>query len=124
MMDQQTALGGRGTDLFGGIPVADFPRALDWYTRLFGVPPSFFPNDREAVWQIGERHWLYIIVDAGRAGRAIQTLMCDDLDGVIASIATRGLAYDDEERPAENVRKVMYHDPDGNEIGLGSVPKE
>lgn len=124
MPDDQVALGGKGTDLFGGIPVADFQRALDWYTRLFGATPNFFPNDREAVWMIADHRWLYIIVDKRRAGGAIQTIMCDAIDEVIAGIAERGLTFDDEERPAENVRKVIFHDPDGNEIGIGSIPSE
>jgi hypothetical protein len=124
MPDHQTALGGNGTHIFGGLAVSDFKRSLDWYTRLFGTPPTFFPNDREAVWMIAERLWLYIIVDEKRAGGAVQTIMCDDLDGVIGGIAGRGLDFRDEERPAKNTRKVMYYDPDGNEVGIGSIPSE
>ena len=124
MPSDQHALGGKGTHLFGGIPVSDFRRSLDWYTRLFGVPPTFFPNEREAVWMIADQRWLYIIVDAKRAGGAVQTIMCDGLDDVIAGIAARGLEFAGEERPAANTRKVMYNDPDGNEIGIGSVPSE
>jgi hypothetical protein len=122
MPDGQIALGGKGTHIFAGIPVADFQRSLDWYTRLFGTSPAFFPSDREAVWMIADSRWLYIIVDEKRAGGAVQTIMCDGLEDVVAGIAARGLAFSDEERPAENTRKVMYYDPDGNEIGIGSVP--
>jgi predicted enzyme related to lactoylglutathione lyase len=124
MSDSEKIFGGSGTDLFGGIPVADFQRALDWYSRFFGAPPSFVPNDREAVWMVAEYRWLYIIVDDARAGGAVQTIMSDDLEAVIAGIAERGLNFTDEERPAENVRKVMYIDPDGNEIGIGSILSE
>ena len=122
MQDQQSALEGKGTHIFGGIAVSDFQRSLAWYTLLFGTPPAFFPNDREAVWMIADQRWLYIIVDQRRAGGAVQTIMVDDLDDVIKEIAKRGLDFTDEERPAENTRKVMYHDPDGNEIGVGSIP--
>jgi catechol 2,3-dioxygenase-like lactoylglutathione lyase family enzyme len=124
MPDQQLALGGKGTDLFGGIPVADFQRSVAWYTRLFGAPPAFFPNDSEAVWMVAEHRWLYIIVDGKRAGGAVQTVMVDGLDDIITGIAERGLEYGDEERPADSVRKVMYYDPDGNEIGIGSIPSD
>lgn len=120
--DGQIPWGGRGTHLFGGIPVSDFRRSVEWYTRLFGASPAFYPNDREAVWMIAEARWLYIVVDEKRAGGAVQTIMCDGLEDVITGIAARGLAFDDEERPAANTRKVMYYDPDGNEIGIGSVP--
>ncbi len=36
-------------ELFAGISVADFESALNWYEKLFGSPPAFFPNDVEAV---------------------------------------------------------------------------
>jgi catechol 2,3-dioxygenase-like lactoylglutathione lyase family enzyme len=121
MTGDQRALRGRATNLFAGIPVSDFARALDWYTRLLGAPPAFFPNDHEAVWMLGEHQWLYIIVAEGRAGGAVQTVLCDGLDDILAEISVRGLVPDDEERPAEGTRKVMFHDPDGNEIGIGSV---
>ncbi|HZY50519.1 MAG TPA: VOC family protein [Devosia sp.] len=122
MPENPAALGGSATHLFGGIPVSNFQAALEWYTRLFGVPPAFFPNDREAVWALAEHRWLYIIVDEARAGGAIQTVMCANLDAVLTAIAARGLTFTDQERPGPGTRKVMFHDPDGNEIGLGSVP--
>jgi hypothetical protein len=40
--------------LFAGIPVTDYPTALAWYERLLGSPPSFFPHDTEAVWELAE----------------------------------------------------------------------
>lgn len=124
MVDYLKALGANGTDIFAGVAVSDFKSSLDWYTRLLGAPPAFFPNDREAVWMLREHLWLYIIVDHGRAGGGIQTIMCDDLESTIDAIEARGLSFDDEERPAHNVRKVMYRDPDGNEIGLGSIRQD
>ena len=39
-------------DLFAGISVSDLAKALTWYERLLGAPPTFFPNDVEAVWEI------------------------------------------------------------------------
>ena len=122
MADDQSILGGTGTEVFSGIPVSDFRAALDWYQRLFGAKPSFFPNETEAVWSIGAQRWVYIIVDAKRAGGAIQTIMCSDLEATIDQIAARGLTFSQEEIPGEGVRKVMYYDPDGNEIGLGRIP--
>lgn len=123
MSDQAIALNGRSGELFAGIPVSDFQRSLAWYERLLGAPPSFFPNDVEAVWALAEHRWLYIIVDAQRAGGAVQTIICTSgLEDLIEEIAARGLTWDNEELPAEGVRKVMYFDPDGNEIGLGRVP--
>jgi predicted enzyme related to lactoylglutathione lyase len=122
MADDQFILGGTGTDMFAGIPVSDFRTALDWYQRLFGAKPSFYPNETEAVWAIAEHRWIYIIVDIKRAGGAVQTIMSSDLEGQIEQIARRGLTWSQEEIPGEGVRKVMYYDPDGNEIGFGRIP--
>lgn len=124
MADHEGALGGRGTELFGGIPVSDFQASLAWYQRLLGSPPSFFPNDHEAVWAVGDHRWVYIIRAPERAGRSIQTIMCDNLEAVIAEIAARGIAFTKDETPAKDVRKVLYYDPDGNEIGIGRIPAE
>ncbi|QCI96239.1 VOC family protein [Novosphingobium sp. EMRT-2] len=124
MATDKKALGGRGTDLFAGIPVNDFKSSLEWYQQLFGAPPSFFPNDREAVWEIAQNRWVYIIVQPDRAGGSVQTIMLDDLEAQIEQIAERGIRFSKEETPAENVRKVMYYDPDGNELGLGRAPSE
>lgn len=124
MPEGPLVFGGRGTEMFAGIPVSDRATALDWYQRLFGCPPSFYPNDREAVWQIGDRRWAYIIVAPERAGGTIQTIMCDDLETVIDEISKRGLEFEKEETPDKDVRKVMYYDPDGNEIGIGRIPSE
>lgn len=120
MTDVQS-LGARSNELFAGLPVRDFQTALDWYQRFLGAPPSFLPNEREAVWALAEHRWLYIIVEPERAGGSIQTIICSDLEPLIEEIASRGITFSKEERPAEGVRKVMYYDPDGNEIGLGRV---
>lgn len=122
MPEQQPVFGGKGTHLFAGIPVTDLQASLAWYNRLFGSPPAFFPNDREAVWTLAEHRWFYIIVDPKRAGGTVLTVMVDGLDEVIGDISRRGLEFGHEERPADTVRKVMYYDPDGNEIGVGSIP--
>ena len=124
MPQDKSVFGGRGTEVFAGIPVSDFQVALEWYERLFGCAPSFYPNDREAVWTIADHRWIYIIVEPERAGGAIHTIMCDGLEGAIAEIAARGLHFNKEETPDARVRKVIYYDPDGNEIGVGRIPSE
>jgi hypothetical protein len=47
--------------LFAGIAVDDYAAALAWYERLLGSPPSFFPHDTEAVWELAEHRSLYIV---------------------------------------------------------------
>jgi len=42
------------TDLFARVRVRDIAGARDWYERLLGCEPAFFPNHFEAVWAVGE----------------------------------------------------------------------
>jgi catechol 2,3-dioxygenase-like lactoylglutathione lyase family enzyme len=109
-------------DLFAGMPVRDYATALAWYERLLGGPPSFLPNDVEAVWEIAEHRYLYIVLRADRAGCAVQTLFVDDLDSRVAAMAERGVQPAQRETYGNGVRKVTYRDPDGNEVGFGGPP--
>ncbi|MEU5765943.1 VOC family protein [Streptomyces asoensis] len=109
-------------DLFAGIPVNDYAAALDWYERLLGAPPAFLPDDAEAVWELDEHRYLYIELRPGRAGHAMHTLFVDDLDTRVAAVADRGLTPVHRETYSNGVRKVTYHDPDGNELAFGGAP--
>ncbi len=110
-------------DLFAGVPVSDLAAALKWYERLMGYPPSFFPNDTEAVWEVAEHRFVYIVQQPDHAGHAIQLLFVDDFDALIAQIADRGLKPTKEEVLSNGVRKTTYRDPDGNEISFGGAPR-
>jgi catechol 2,3-dioxygenase-like lactoylglutathione lyase family enzyme len=109
-------------DLFAGIPVNDYAAALAWYERLLGSPPTFLPNDIEAVWELAEHRSLYIEQRPERAGHAMHTIIVDDFDARLARIADRGLEPTELETYSNGVRKAIYRDPDGNEIGFGGVP--
>jgi catechol 2,3-dioxygenase-like lactoylglutathione lyase family enzyme len=111
-------------DLFAGIPVSDWAAALDWYERLLGAPPSFLPNDVEAVWDVADHGYVYIELKPGHAGHAMHTLFVDDLDARVAAIAGRGIEPTMRETYENGVRKVTYRDADGNEIGLGGGPAD
>ena len=111
-------------DLFAGVPVSDYQRALDWYERLLGSEPAFLPNATEAVWELAEHRYLYIEVLPERAGHAVHTVFVDDLDERVASISARGIEPALRETYYNGVRKVTYRDRDGNEIGFGGAPAE
>lgn len=108
--------------LFAGIPVRDFAAALQWYERLLGSPPSFLPNDIEAVWELAEHRSVFVEQRAEHAGHAMHTVWVDDLDAVVAEITGRGLDPALRETYDNGVRKVTYRDPEGNEIGFGGSP--
>ena len=45
----------------------------------------------------------------------------DDLDARLESIGARGIAPASQETYGNGVRKVIYRDPDDNEIGFGGA---
>jgi hypothetical protein len=108
--------------LFAGICVSDYEAALPWYERLLGSEPTFLAHATEAVWELAEHRFLFINEDAGRAGYALHTIFVDDLDTVVSEIARRGIETSDRETYSNGVRKAIYRDADGNEIGFGGEP--
>src|SRR5688572_19745341 len=109
-------------DLFAGIPVRDYAAAVAWYERLLGTPPSFLPNDVEAVWELADHRFVFIEVRPDHAGHAMHTVFVSDFDARLAGIAERGLTPAERETYANGVRKAIFRDPDGNEFGFGGGP--
>jgi catechol 2,3-dioxygenase-like lactoylglutathione lyase family enzyme len=109
--------------LFAGMRVRHFAEARKWYERLLGEP-SFFPHATEAVWTLAEGRSLAVAEDPERAGYCWVTIFVDDLDSRVAEIAGRGLEPADRLTYSNGVRKAVYRDPDGNELGFGGAPAE
>ena len=107
--------------LFAGLRVRDYHAARPWYDRLLGEP-TFFPNNTEAVWTLAEDRSVYVVEEPDGAGSSVVTIFVDDLDAHVAAIAARGLDPDERVTYANGVRKVLYRDPDGNELGFGGAP--
>ena len=97
-------------------------RGAAWYERLLGAPPSFLPNEIEAVWELAEHRYVFIEVRDEHAGHARHTVFVSDFDARIARIADRGLEPAEREIYDNGVRKATFRDPDGNEIGFGGAP--
>jgi hypothetical protein len=97
----------------------DYQAARSWYERLLGSEPAFFPHATEAVWELAEHRYLYIVEDQDAPGGAIVTILVDDLDALDAEIASRGIEPAERETYTNGVRKTIYRDADGNEIGFG-----
>ena len=108
-------------DLFAGLPVSDYERALGFYRQLLGSEPAFFPHDTEAVWELAAHRYVYVELLPDRAGHAMHTVFVDDLDRRVDDIRDRGIEPAAEERYDNGVRKVLYRDPDGNELGFGGA---
>src|SRR4051794_20102860 len=110
------------TYFFAGVPTAGYDAALPWYERLFGRPPDFSPKEGEGCWRVGEGGWVYLVQDERRAGRALLTVLVDDLDAQLAELAARGLDAGPVETIEGAVRRVRIEDPEGNSITFGEVP--
>ena len=111
-------------ELFAGMPVSDLDTAKGWYSKLLGAEPSFLPNDSEAVWTLEDQRHVYVVVDEQRAGGGHLTLFVTDLAERAEKIAEGGIEPTTDETYGNGVRKLEYHDPDGNQFGIGGGPAE
>jgi len=109
-------------DLFAGLRVRDLEISVHWYSALLGADESFRPNDNEAVWTIGDHSHVYVLVDPDNAGTGLVTLFADDFDTALATAARGGLEPTTVETYDNGVSKATFHDPDGNEVGIGGGP--
>jgi catechol 2,3-dioxygenase-like lactoylglutathione lyase family enzyme len=108
-------------ELFAEIHVRDFQAARAWYVRLLGEP-SFVAHATEEVWELAEHRSIAVEEQPEHAGHGAVTVLVDDLDAVIDAIVSRGIEPTARETYGNGVRKVIFHDPDGNEIGFGGGP--
>ncbi|MFW0794498.1 VOC family protein [Gordonia sp. CPCC 205515] len=106
-------------DIFAGVPVSSLPRAVDWFDRLLGDVESYHPNDIERIWTLIAHDHVYVVVAPDDAGHGRLTLFVDDLDGFLSSAAERNVVPESQETYKNGVRKAVFRDPDGNEIGVG-----
>jgi predicted enzyme related to lactoylglutathione lyase len=111
-------------DVFAGVAVSDYPRAVTWFEAFFGVPATFQAHETESVWTLSEHGHVYVVLDPDHAGHSKVTLFLDDLDEFVSAAAARGIDPETVETYDNGVRKTTFRDPDGNEVGLGGAPLE
>jgi len=107
--------------LFAGLRVRSFEAARPWYEQLLGEI-SFVPHATEAVWTVADDRSVFIVEDAEQPGRGTVTLFVDDLDEKLTEIRARGLEPAGVETYSNGVRKAVFRDADGNEVGFGGAP--
>ena len=78
------------------------------------------------MWELAEHRYLYIeeLPEHVGSGHALHSVFVDDLDERVESIGARGIEPASQETYGNGVRKVIYRDSDGNEIGFGGAPLE
>ena len=106
-------------DVFAGVGVTDFARAVDWYERLLGTPPTFEAHATEVVWSLADHGHLYVVQEPTHAGHALVTFFVHDLDAFVAAAAGRGVVEESREAYENGVTKVLFRDPDSNLVGVG-----
>jgi hypothetical protein len=111
-------------DLFAGARVSDYGLARPWYERLLGAEPAFIAHATEAVWQLGEHSFLFVLEDVESPGGALVTVFVDDLDELVEGIASRGIEPAERITYENGVRKAIYRDADGNEVSFGGAPAQ
>ena len=109
-------------NLYAGICVTDYVAARPWYERLLGSEPTFLAHETEAVWDLAEGRSIFVLENPERAGHALHTIFVDNLDSHVSEIASRGISPAERETYSNGVRKAIYRDADGNEIGFGDAP--
>jgi catechol 2,3-dioxygenase-like lactoylglutathione lyase family enzyme len=105
--------------VFAGVAVADYDSALAWYQRLLGRPPDVIVKEDEAMWQVTDTGWIYVVDDSDRVGKALLTMLVDDLDKLVAELSERGVATGTIDVVPRVVRKIVVTDPEGNRITFG-----
>jgi hypothetical protein len=70
------------------------------------------------MWQIRDGS-TYVVGDSSSAGKALLTLLVDDLEGYVAELGGRELAPGAIETVPGLYRKAVISDPEGNMISLG-----
>lgn len=114
------------------IPVTDQDRARDFYVGLLGLElvREFEMNPAMRWVQVrpvgGETSmtlvtWFPSMPAGSLAGLVLET---DDLDGEVARLRERGVAFDGEIRDQPWGRSIVMRDPDGNGIVLQSTRSE
>ena len=104
---------------FAGIAVADYDSALAWYKRFFGRSPDVIVTENKSMWQVADTGWIYVVGDANRAGKALLTLLVDNLEDHVAELGERGLETSAIDTVPGLYRKAVITDPEGNMISLG-----
>jgi predicted enzyme related to lactoylglutathione lyase len=108
----------KASQLFAGMPVADFAEARQWYEELFGRAPDVVAHDEEVMWQVAGTGWLYVLREPERAGRSIVAIAVADIEAAVASLAARGVSAGPIRPEGDAGRKAVLVDPAGNRVEL------
>jgi predicted enzyme related to lactoylglutathione lyase len=105
--------------LLAVVPVADLDQAVEWYESFFGRPADTKPMDTLAEWHLSELGVVQVFQDPDRAGRTAVNFTVDELDAVLAELATKGITSTDPQVVSSGRQRLATTtDPDHNQLGL------
>jgi hypothetical protein len=101
------------------IAVRDLVRAVPWYEKLLGSPPSR-PMPEVAEWEFERGGWLQVYESPERAGLGSFTLAVCDIEAEVSRLDR--LDIDTSQRSSSHrVKTMMFTDPDGNHIAVAEA---
>jgi hypothetical protein len=106
---------------FTGVPVSSLAAGRDFFGRLLGRPADVEVAADEVMWCLAESAWLYVVVDADRAGNGLVSLSVADLHAALAELGSRGIVPFSTEVVGDAGRKATVFDPDGNSVAIMEV---
>ncbi len=109
---------------FTGVPVGDLSSGRDFFERVFGRAADIEVAADEVMWRVAETAWLYVVVDAARAGHGLVALSVADLEATLAELDSRGIVPVKTEVVGDSARKATLLDPDGNSVAIIEVRSE
>jgi catechol 2,3-dioxygenase-like lactoylglutathione lyase family enzyme len=116
------------------VAVSDLDRARDFYEQRLGLPPGS-EEQGGLRYRCAAGTALFVYASAANAGTSRATVagwFVDDLDDIVAELASRGVAFERYDQPglrtdergifeAGSLRAAWVRDPDGNTLALTEV---
>ncbi len=107
--------------LFACVPVSDFKASQAWYERFFARAADVVAHENEVMWRVSDGGWLYIVLDADRAGKTVVAMAVSNINDATAALAARGVASGPVQPAGPAGWKALVLDPDGNSIEIIEV---
>ena len=102
------------------IPVSDMPKAVEWYSALFGVEHGD-PSHTGAIYDIPVTGETLLVLDSHKpvTGHSVQPLCMfptDDMDAALSHLRELGAEITSEPQDIGSLVFATFRDPDGNPL--------
>lgn len=108
--------------IFAVACVSETERSVEWYTRLFGRAPDDRPMEGLVQWRSSESAGLQLVLDAGKAGHGLITIVTPKMDAARQRLASQSLELEPDIQGDFGII-AQISDPDGNRLTLAEPPQ-